>query len=293
MIYRSQHERDCQEQAIVLKVAGIGYGVQRAAGEFVVVVAAEDAARAREELDAYASENRVWATVAAAVPHRGGGYVGTLGFSLLLLLAALLERWHLFGVHWFDVGRAQAGLIRDGQWWRAVTALTLHVDPLHLAGNVVIGGLIALFASQALGSGLASFSMLLAGTCGNLLNAWIRPEGHNSVGASTAVFGALGIVAAHAWQLRRTMRTPGLRRWAPLVAGIVLLSFLGTGGVRTDVAAHVAGFVFGLLLGALSGKLARRASASRGAQLAWGMAALALIVVGWALALTSPATTAP
>ena len=284
-VYRSGTKKDCRSRALVLEAAGIGYEVREKAGERTLVVAAPDAARARAELDAYAQENRDWPTVAATLPQRASGWGGVVGYAAVLLLVAVIEHRDTFGLDWFTAGKTHAGLIRQGQWWRTVTALSLHVDLPHLVANMVIGGLIGLFAGQLLGSGLAWASILIAGTAGNLLNAWIRQPGHTSVGASTAVFGALGILAAYAWGRRSHVQASRLSRWAPLGGGVVLLGYLGTGGARTDVLAHATGFLSGLLLGALYGKLGDRLVLSAGVQFLLGMGALAVLALAWALAL--------
>ncbi|MCP4250584.1 MAG: rhomboid family intramembrane serine protease [bacterium] len=288
-VYRSSSRKDCLTRALVLESAGIGCSVQRVGGEFTLLVAAADAARAQGELDDYAQENRGGSAVGTTIPRRADGWTGVLGYAVVLLLVAVLEDRDAFGVDWLATGKTHAGLIRQGEWWRAVTALTLHVDPAHLLANVVIGGLFGLFAGQLLGSGLAWAGILIAGTAGNLLNAYLRHASHTSVGASTAVFAALGIVAAYAWTRRRDASRSRLKRWAPLVGGIVLLSYLGTGGARTDVLAHVAGFLSGLLLGALYGKLGDRAALAARTQFLLGMGVLALLTLAWTLALTSHA----
>ena len=75
-------------------------------------------------------------------------------------------------------------------------------------------------------------------------------------------------------------------RWAPLVGGVLLLSYLGTGGGRTDVAAHLFGFLFGGLLGGFGDKTDDAWSQMR-AQILFGGAALTILAVAWALALTA------
>ena len=284
-VYRSGTKKDCLTRALVLEAAGIRYEVHGGAGEFTLVVAAPDAAQARAELDDYARENRDWPTGAATLPQRAGGWGGVLGYAAVLLLVAILEHRDMFAFDWFAAGKTHAGLIRDGQWWRAVTALSLHADLPHLVANIVIGGLVGLFAGQLLGSGLAWISILMAGAVGNLLTAWMRQPGHTSVGASTAVFAALGIVAAYAWKQRRHMQASRLARWAPLVGGVVLLGYLGTGGARTDVLAHVTGFLSGVLLGAVYGKLGDRVVLAAGVQFLLGIGALAVLALAWVLAL--------
>jgi membrane associated rhomboid family serine protease len=207
------------------------------------------------------------------------GWPGVCGYICVLLIAGILQQ-HM-GAEWFEAGMSHAGRIRSGEWWRTVTALTLHSDVAHLSANAVIGGLFGLFAGQIFGNGLAWLSIVIAGTAGNLLNAFVRDPGHTSIGASTAVFAALGLVAAHSWILQRHRDQSRLARFAPIIGAAVLLSFLGTSGERTDVLAHVTGFFAGLLLGAAFGLLGRRVAFGRGAQTSMGMTAIVVLVVAW------------
>jgi len=284
-IYRSESERDCLERALVLQAVWAAYQVRREADEFALAVAAMDAARCRAELDAYTMENRDWRSAPPTTRQRADGWNGVLGFVAVLSVMPVLQKRDAFGVDWFSVGMAHAGLIRQGEWWRAVTALTLHIDLEHVLSNLVIGSLVGLFAGRSLGSGLAWCSILVAGALGNFLNAWVHPPDHTSVGSSTAIFAALGLLAAYAWWQRRTRRTSRLERWAPLVGGVLLLSFLGTGGGRTDVAAHVLGFLCAVPFGVLCGKLGDSVVSTPRAQFLLGLTALAVLVIAWAFAL--------
>ncbi len=271
---------------LVLEAIGIDYELQYASGEYRIVVPFASAARARTEIEAYALENRAARYGITTVPQKGSGWAGVFGYAIVLLLGFALQRNGVFGVEWIEAGKTHAGLIRAGELWRTVTALSLHSDPAHLMANIVVGGLIGLFAGQLLGSGLAWISILFAGAGGNLLNAWIRHAGHTSVGASTAVFAGLGIVAAYAWVRRESTSPSALARYAPIVGAVVLLSYLGTGGERTDVLAHVAGFLAGLLLGTLYGKLGDRIFMGKRAQFLLGIAAVAVLALTWLVALS-------
>ena len=166
VVYSAGTKADCLTRGLVLEAAGIGYEVHRAAGEFTLVVGATDAARARAELDAYASENHDWTDRVEVSPRRSSARAGVLGYIGVLVLVAVLAHQHAFAIDWHSAGKTHAGLIRHGELWRAVTALSLHADLLHLAGNIVIGGLFGLFAGQLLGSGLAWASILVAGGAG-------------------------------------------------------------------------------------------------------------------------------
>lgn len=284
-IYHSESEKDCLERALVLQAVGTAYQVRREADEFTLAVVAIDAARSRAELDAYTMENRDWRSARPAARQRADGWNGTLGFVAVLSVMPVLQKRHVFGVDWFSLGKTHAGLIRHGEWWRTVTALTLHIDLEHVLSNLVIGSLVGLFAGQSLGSGLAWCSILIAGALGNFANAWVHPPDHTSVGSSTAIFAALGILAAHAWWQQRTRQTSRLERWAPLVGGVLLLSFLGTGGGRTDVAAHVLGFLCAVPFGVLCVRLGDGVVSTPRAQFLFGLAALAVLGIAWAFAL--------
>ncbi len=288
-IYRSGDRAACFEYALVLKAAGIPHEVRAVSGAFTVFVMTPDVERARAELIAYARENHEASAPELTIRHAGGGWGGVWGYAAVLLLVAVFERQGLLGMDWHGAGKTDAGLILSGAWWRTVTALTLHADISHLLANTVIGGLFGLFAGQLLGSGLAWSSILTAGAVGNFLNACIRKPTHTSIGASTAVFAALGMVSAYAWVRRRHLHADKFKRWAPLIGGVVLLSYFGAGGLRTDVGAHVAGFFAGLVLGAIYGKLGDRLVLSGRVQVVLGVLTLGILAAAWALALTRPA----
>jgi membrane associated rhomboid family serine protease len=162
-----------------------------------------------------------------------------------------------------------------------VTALSLHADSVHLVGNLVFGLGFGYLAGELLGWGLAWSGMLLAGALGNVLNAFVQAPSHTSVGASTAVFATLGILAAYTWNRRRSQ----INRWAPLGGGIALLAFIGVGGERTDIFAHFAGFGSGCLFGLVFGVLETRSPLSARQTHALGLAASLFFALAWTLAL--------
>lgn len=151
------------------------------------------------------------------------------------------------------------GLIGNHEWWRPLTALFLHADPPHLIGNLFSGMFFGTLVSRSIGP-LRGWALILAcGTIGNSITAWIAwPEPFISLGASTAVFGALGILSGLGFSsmLRHRLRLPWTRIAAPVIAGIVLLGWLGGGtpGGNTDVLGHVCGFASGLGAGLVVGQ---------------------------------------
>jgi membrane associated rhomboid family serine protease len=280
-LHWSRARQGCAEYALVLRSVGIGCEVRPLDGGFALVVAPWDAERAREQLELYRHENPV--RPARFEPRRkaADGLICASLYGTAILVVDVLQDHQAFSFDWLEAGKAQAGLIRQGEWWRTLTALSLHADSVHLAGNLVFGLVFGFLAGQLLGWGLAWCAMLLAGALGNALNAFLQGPGHTSVGASTAVFAAVGILAFYAWKHRESP----VNRWVPLGGGIALLAFLGMGGERTDIAAHLTGFASGGLLGALLASLDHRLALLVRHQLALGLGALALFAAAWSAAL--------
>ena len=181
------------------------------------------------------------------------------------------------------MGSLQATAVRNGELWRAFTALTLHFDVAHLLGNLGFGMFFGWLAAQLLGPGVAWAGAVAAAGSANLFNGLVQPSNHLSAGASTCVFAMLALLAAYAWRRRADGGERWAYRWAPLIAGVFMLAFTGVGGENTDVLAHLTGFVAGLVAGAL---LALRPHMFE-ARTQWlcAIATLAVVAGAWALAL--------
>ena len=180
----------------------------------------------------------------------------------------------------------QSWAVVEGQWWRVFTALTLHADAAHLVANLAFGAVFGLLAAQALGGGVAWLGIVLAGGAGNLANAFLQPPQHSAIGASTAVFGALGILVALALYHWRSRSGGPVRRWSPLIGGLMLLAYTGMGGERTDILAHVTGLLAGLAVGAAAGRIPIDALEKRSNQLVAALVTGLVLVLSWAIALS-------
>ncbi|MDH3973185.1 MAG: rhomboid family intramembrane serine protease [Deltaproteobacteria bacterium] len=282
---RTSDKKCCEEAAMVLEAVGIDSQVLFFDGEFLLIVRPEDEFEAREQLVLYAHENEDISKSKPRVPPLSRGLDGTLLYVTLLILVDGLIKGNDSSRTLLEAGSANAGLIWQGQWWRAVTALTLHADIVHLTGNIAFGSLFGLFACQALGSGVAWFSILMAGAAGNILSASLQTPSHTSIGASTAVFAALGIQAAYTCVFWRGLSQNKIRRWSPIVGGIMLLAFLGGPGPKIDVLSHVTGFLAGSITGALFGLWGMKYTESGTWQTISGALALFIIALSWSLAL--------
>ena len=276
---------DAEQRSLVLAAVGIQTYLIADADGVRLCVAPPEAVRARHELACFERENtparRPRFPTRAALRR----IEGALLYAAVLLFFFAAERRHFLSIDWLAAGAANAGRILDGQWWRTITALALHADLGHLMGNLAFGVVISLLVAEVLGSGLAWLGVLATGALGNALDALVHPADHTAIGASTALFGALGILSGYARRSRIVPWRGGLRRWAPIGAGIMLLTFLGIGDEHTDVGAHVAGFSIGVAIGFALAHADRRVPQGARAQRIYGLLAGGLFALAWLLAL--------
>lgn len=284
-VFRSRRRRECDERLLVLTAVGVEGYVTAGEGEFVLQVAASDAGYALRHLLQYEAENR--APPPAPPPPRlyGHAWVGCAAYVLVLVGVAWVMSNGLVRLDAFEQGELDAERVQAGEWWRAWTALTLHLDGPHLAANTGAGVWFGYLAGRQMGVGTAWLLTVTGAALANLLEGLFGPPEHRAVGASTAVFAALGAMSAYSWRERFPIPQRWARRWGPLVAGVILLGWTGSAGEGTDVVAHAAGFVVGAVLGATAALPRSRLLLDRVPQLLSGAAALGSIAIAWGCAL--------
>ena len=282
-IRRGPDRRPLERDSLVLTAIAIDNRIDPDGSEWCLWVPYELANRANAELEKYSLENRPRFAPRPQVITIDSGLLGVLCFLLIIWLLPSLEAAATFGWQWRTIGVMDAGLVASGEWWRAVTALTLHGDLGHLMGNSLFGAVFGIFAGRHLGSGLAWLLIVVCGTVGNLLDAAVQPDDFRSIGASTATFAAVGIVGAFVWQRGYYRAVDWRRSVAPVFAAIAMLAFTGMAGENTDVIAHVMGFAAGLFCGVGAAAFDIRRIGTRG-QCLCGAVALALVAFAWALA---------
>ena len=284
-----------EEWELVLFAEGLSPRVWQSREGFVIGVPAEQVERAATALSAYEIENPIEPTeesYPAGTSHLG--HLHHLGYLLVGISAAggLLAFFFVTSEPdtarpWLQRGSADAYPILLGELWRTVTALTLHADIGHALANAISLGLFLSALCRSMGPGLGAALVLLAGAAGNLANAYFQGPPHISIGASTAVFGAIGLLVSLRTARLHPRRRHRNRFLRPLGAGLALLAMLGTGGgQRVDLWSHLFGFLAGGLLGFSTLPLILHPPRSL-AQWTAGSAALLVITACWALALWS------
>ncbi len=244
----SGNREELENLSLLLSAMSIDHVVDHAAQ--ALLVRSVDVERALYLWQQYAVENSNWPAPLTHVAPRSSWFPTFCMMALLFLFYLHTGSW-LDGNIWFVKGAIDSVAIeQNGEWWRLLTALTLHMDISHVVGNLLLGGLIIHLLCTQAGYGTAWLLMLVGAVVANFLNITLRDIPHHSVGLSTAVFTALGMLSVI--QKRRGQRGRILpTQLISLGAGLALFAMLGSGGERTDLGAHIFGFFCGILLGFL------------------------------------------
>jgi len=154
-------------------------------------------------------------------------------------------------------GAMVRGRIADGEWWRLVTCMFVHVGPVHLIVNLIGLYFLGKVLEELFGSWRTLAIYGLAGFAGAAAS-YLQSPASMSSGASGAIFGVLGAIFMELTIHRARYRTAWKRGlWGGLV--VVTLAQAGIGFVYPviDQWAHGAGLITGLLLGAVLSPHAR------------------------------------
>jgi rhomboid protease GluP len=234
----------------ILSALRIPHKIQNRDGIFHLLVPAEYKSLAIRGITDYLAEDSDW-------PHRTNNPAPEAGIqpTTLLLIGSLALFYAITGswennTIWFQTGAGNStAILEQNEWYRLITALTLHADILHLLNNCMFGGFLLHFFFLLTGTGLGLFALLLASTAGNFINVLLHGPGHMFVGFSTAVFAVIGMLSVLSY--KNTSATTGSHALIPLMASAALLAMLGSEGKRADLGAHF----FGLLCGLSAGKI--------------------------------------
>src|SRR3989441_12518292 len=197
VIRATRRATQADEWALVLAAGGIPPHLAPGGAGWPLLVPAAEAARAQAALDAYDEEARraPHAAVPDAASPRLAWAAGIAAGALLLAFFAVTGP-PAAGSRWFEQGAASARHIVRGELWRAVTALTLHADAVHVAGNAVATAVLLPAVVQRLGVGCGLWLVLLSGAAAHLLTAIPHHPPPAALRAPTAPVRAGGVPPA-------------------------------------------------------------------------------------------------
>ena len=245
--------RQVRDDSLVLLSQGIEHRLVRSEdGPFQIFIVPEMEATARQQLELYHKEN----------PPKEENPPLPLSFSLQPLwvllapiLVTLLQFTDKINLH--SEGVSDAAKVMKGEWWRSLTAQTLHGDARHLASNLLCGYIVMNMITFRIPLlRLAPFIAGAAAVANLCVSATVQTD-FRSLGFSSFVFAAIGCLAVIEFRLMPKESHGMLRRFAPLCGAASLAVFLGL-GENADILGHVYGFVTGLFCGFIPKKKSLR-----------------------------------
>ena|SRR5436190_4914750 len=174
------------------------------------------------------------------------------GDALTISFAAPTPR---FAKTLFDMGAAVPFAIANGQWWRLITAMFLHLGLLHLALNCYALWIFGQFVEVSFKRWGLILLFFVTGFLGSVTSYLF---GVGGVGASGAISGLFGAFIVYNFRRRHTLLAQGNLRLA--VTLIILNALLALGVSNIDWRAHVGGLIAGVLAGAFLEGFGPRAS---------------------------------
>ena len=146
------------------------------------------------------------------------------------------------------MGAKVTPLIAAGEYWRLFTSMFLHIGLMHLAFNGYALFVLGTELERLYGPGRFLAVYVLSGLFGSLFSYAFSAS--LSAGASGAIFGLVGALAAFFYSQRKILGDYGRRRLINIAFIVVLNLFWGLRpGSGIDNWAHMGGLLSGLVLG--------------------------------------------
>lgn len=142
-------------------------------------------------------------------------------------------------------------VVREGEYYRLLTAVFMHFGIPHLVNNMVILFVLGDNLERALGKVKYLVFYLICGVGANVFSMVVSIREYElavSAGASGAIFGVIGGLLYVVIRNRGRLEDLSTRQLALFVACSLYFGFTSTG---IDNAAHVGGLVLGFLLAAI------------------------------------------
>jgi rhomboid protease GluP len=158
-----------------------------------------------------------------------------------------------------DLGALVPQLVLNGQWWRVVNSMFLHIGFAHLVSNLLALWIIGPFAEHALGFRRFITIYFACGIGTSLVTVALyqRELAENSLyaGASAAIMGLLGASIVVLWRGWKTHQAQIARaRLGGMVMWVVLQFVLDISGIfSAHTVGHLSGVAIGLLLALILG----------------------------------------
>jgi rhomboid protease GluP len=156
-------------------------------------------------------------------------YTSLLSWNFLIMSNNVLSQYGQYNA-----------LVMQGWYWQLFTAMFVHVNIVHLVGNMLFLFIFGIRAEEMFDIKEYVMIYFLSGLAGNLLTLLFGPD-MVSAGASGAIFGIFGAVTVY------VRRSVGQSILGALTYAFFLLVI--SVGIEVNILAHLGGLAVGLLIG--------------------------------------------
>ncbi len=176
-------------------------------------------------------------------------------YATWLLIVVNIVLWLLMESHGnsqsshtlVQFGAKVGPLIWQGEFWRLITPVFLHIGLFHLISNCVMIYILGTILEAVIGRWRLLLIYLFSGIVGNLLSMHFSP--FLSAGASSGVFGILGALVAYGILYKQTIPRNFYKVIVIYLLPFIIYNFaIGIWYSQTDNYAHLGGLLGGILI---------------------------------------------
>ncbi len=169
---------------------------------------------------------------------------------VLIIINVLIYALSLVGILDINAFSMSYGAVRDGEWWRVLTAAFFHNGAIHLFCNMYSLYIIGTQLETVLGKFKYCVVYFISAIVASLFSGVLHGAGVASVGASGAIFGLMGAMLYFGYHYRLYL---GSVMTSQIVPVIILNLFIGFMIPGVDNFAHLGGLIGGLFTGMIVG----------------------------------------
>jgi membrane associated rhomboid family serine protease len=173
------------------------------------------------------------------------------GFNLLIFLSMALAGGSTNELTLRAFGVKDNAAIANGEWWRFITPIFIHIGMLHLLFNSYALWIVGPQVEKLYGPARFVILYVLTGIAGVYASFYYHPE-TISAGASGAIFGLFGVLLVFGIRYRNSIPPDFKRAVGTGVLPVIVINLIiGFTIPAIDNAAHIAGLLSGAALAAV------------------------------------------
>ena len=136
-------------------------------------------------------------------------------------------------------------LVAEGEWWRLLTPMFLHIGVMHLLFNMFSLFIFGPELEKITGKARFITIYMLSGIFANIATYFLGGIETAHAGASGAIFGIFGAFGALIYYTKKAL--PQLRQiMLPIIILSVIMTFLQPG---VNIIGHISGLIVGFIIG--------------------------------------------